>query len=191
MKKLMIAACAVAFAAAAQAASINWTSTAGVMGVGLTGLDGNGSYAAGGKAMKGNGTLTYTMAILSADGSTTLDSGITGTVAYNAFGTGFSMYGISTKADLAAGTTYQYEIVLNGTQADLRALGESGDWDYSDATVSATIKGTFEGKTGASAIASGVPTSWTVSGAVAVPEPTSGLILLLGVAGLALRRRRA
>ena len=32
---------------------------------------------------------------------------------------------------------------------------------------------------------------FTVSGTIAVPEPTSGLLMLLGVAGLALRRRRA
>jgi hypothetical protein len=31
-------------------------------------------------------------------------------------------------------------------------------------------------------------TAWT---AVTVPEPTSGLLLLLGVAGLALKRKRA
>ena len=37
---------------------------------------------------------------------------------------------------------------------------------------------------------SGNPGSWTYT-ANAVPEPTSGLLLLLGVAGLALRRRRA
>ena len=34
----------------------------------------------------------------------------------------------------------------------------------------------------------GVATSWQ---AAAVPEPTSGLLMLLGMAGLALRRRRA
>ena len=38
-----------------------------------------------------------------------------------------------------------------------------------------------------------VSAAWTASqmGVFNVPEPTSGLMLLLGVAGLALRRRRA
>ena len=33
--------------------------------------------------------------------------------------------------------------------------------------------------------------NWTAVGTAAVPEPTSGLLLLLGVAGLALKRKRA
>lgn len=37
----------------------------------------------------------------------------------------------------------------------------------------------------------GTGTPWTGTGYHAVPEPTSGLLLLLGVAGLALRRKRA
>ena len=35
---------------------------------------------------------------------------------------------------------------------------------------------------------SSTPTAWSTA---AVPEPTSGLLMLLGMAGLALRRRRA
>ena len=34
-------------------------------------------------------------------------------------------------------------------------------------------------------------TAWTSVGGSSVPEPTSGLLMLLGMAGLALRRRRA
>ena len=191
MKKLMIAACAVVFAAASQAALINWQSMDDVLGVTLTGLNGNGPYAAGGELAKDVSSLSYAMTIYTADGLTVLDDTINGTVDFAVFGAGFDVYGIETKAAISAGTDYQYKIVMNGTQSDLQALGEHGDWDYSAATVSATLTGTFEGATGSSTIDSAVPATWTISGAEAIPEPTSGLLLLLGVAGLALRRRRA
>lgn len=49
---------------------------------------------------------------------------------------------------------------------------------------------TWTSSTGAKVLGFGSQASatWT---AAAVPEPTSGLLMLLGVAGLALRRRRA
>ncbi len=52
------------------------------------------------------------------------------------------------------------------------------------------ISQTF-GETGNKMYAFGAQASNTAWQAVAVPEPTSGLMLLIGVAGLALRRRRA
>ena len=39
--------------------------------------------------------------------------------------------------------------------------------------------------------ADATPSPWSTATVGAVPEPTSGLLLLIGVAGLALRRRRA
>ena len=39
--------------------------------------------------------------------------------------------------------------------------------------------------------ASQTASNWTAIGGSSVPEPTSGLLLLLGMAGLALKRKRA
>ena len=53
------------------------------------------------------------------------------------------------------------------------------DLDYTVAGMGTTIFGAATGTTA---------TAWSTA---AVPEPTSGLLLLIGMAGLALRRKRA
>ena len=188
MKKLMIAFAVAAIAVTSQAAAIKWTTSGSLQGVGLTGLDGNSTYAADGAAMKNNSSLTYAFTFFT-EGTDTEVTTWNGTVSY---GTGVnSVSKGGTVSKLAASTTYDYTLVVSGTQADLQALGVKGDWDYSDATVSATVKGQLTTlKSGQTTFVQDIG-SWTVSGAVAAPEPTSGLLLLLGVAGLALRRRRA
>lgn len=190
MKKIILVIAAVAMATMAEAAAFKWQGTANQNGVALGALDGDGTYAAGGSSMKGNSTLAYVLNIY--DASDALLGSASGNVAWAATGPKFNVSG--TVADIDAWTVgsanYKYEIILTGTQSDMIAYTDA-KWDYSDATVSATLTGTFDGKTGAASIKTGAVSNWTVAGAVAVPEPTSGLLLLLGMAGLALRRKQA
>ena len=111
---------------------------------------------------------------------------------------------------VAAGTTYR----ASGSVADGLANGTSGsfyaviydassvagakNYIVSDAvTVSATAAGndvqlTFGAMAAPTAAANKfLNSSWTAVPSESVPEPTSGLLLLLGMAGLALRRKQA
>ena len=102
---------------------------------------------------------------------------------------------VATSVDVDAAkpsTEYEYILTITGTQSDLAARGKDGIYDYSGATMTAEIRGTVTTiSTGLTSFSSTTPTSWTVSGIEGVPEPTSGLLMLVGLAGLALRRKRA
>ena len=77
-----------------------------------------------------------------------------------------------TDAKLVAGNTYTFYYTLKD------AAGNTYKSDVKDMLAQADSTPTISIKPGA----------WT---AAPIPEPTSGLLLLLGVAGMALRRRRA
>ena len=118
----------------------------------------------------------------------------------------------STTFDAGSGkSSYTYKTVNSAGKADSRSvaissLAENGKLDVyyvilntnKDPNEYYTIADSLTGRADSGEISLGTNTSiaqsslatgWTQVGAV--PEPTSGLLMLLGMAGLALRRRRA
>ena len=186
MKKLIIALAAVVMAACANAAAWAWTSSGSVAVTpgGADPLSGANIYLFSGYAnsaaantakgnllaslREGNAISGYTQsAILSADGSLA-ESAFTGETG--------KLYAFAViLADDAAGNSYMFQSAnKNATGADVGTATLA--FDISSTTLKALdVTGTGAG--------------WYMT--AAAPEPTSGRLLLLGVAGLALKRKRA
>ena len=183
MKKLIVTACTIALAGVVQAASCSWGS-----GALRTAKDANGGWS--GTAVNAAGALvtmsiyyvdydTYTSLATASqkdlyDAYSTQAANLTG-VNKNASNT---IIGAITINDTDAAAGIQYAVVT-ATYTDAT---------YGDMFMATRAQTTFNSATqkgSATALISGVA-NWQ-----AVPEPTSGLLMLLGVAGLALKRRRA
>ena len=182
MKKLIVAAALVCAAAFAQAATVNW----GISNV----KDSSGNAPTAGWAVM----AFYTEV---GAGSSAIESAINSkTAASLAFDTQELKVSMSKgkygPADVAvvgiADTSKNYDfyfVVFNNadaTKADKYVMASALDLEYS------SLDGKFKG----SASFSGA--TWQdISGPTppVIPEPTTGLLVLLGVAGLALRRHRA
>lgn len=184
MKKLLMAMSAVAMAFGLNAATVDWKYK-------ITGAQGTEGYNSGYTVYLVN-AAAWDNATISAstfsDSSVVLDSttfgnasGRSGAKIYTTVGNASGQRSVVIDA-LADGSALDvYYIILNtGANPNEYLVANSdvltGHKDTEEAIIGSNISMT------ASEVSSG---TWT-----AVPEPTSGLLMLLGMAGLALRRRR-
>ena len=196
MKKMMFALVAVLAAGIVQAASINWGTGTAVKGIKS---DSDPTF---GTANAATGTLNIYVWLVD---QTTYNNTDVGTI-WDTYGSKLntasgSALGKSGTAGATAVTdglsfsdsqnTPYYGLVLVGLDTD-----KDGTLDYYIANKAESVVNTSGSGVNVLNLAknsgggSGAAiTGWT--SAQAVPEPTSGLLLLLGMAGLALRRKRA
>ena len=169
MKKLIIAAAVVCMAVVSQAASVSWTS--GTFTGGFKGPDD--------KTMKGLTTFTMTVSLYT-------DSGATSTPVVSSSSTpnGGGAY-MGTFSDVAADTDYWVKAIISGKDSNGK------DWTREAAlsAIHTPAQGTpiLSFMDGSNFVVTGQKWgAWTS----AAPEPTSGLMLLLGVGLMALKRKR-
>ena len=180
MKKLIVALAAIALGVAANAATVGWSLA--------TGANTYGNYAYQFFVIGQNGadSIATITALLDAGTSTdsyAFGSGLTSATA----GAGTVAAGASGKS-LDAGTYTSFFVLFD---SDAPTAGDKYVVVSGAANLTKTISPTTATVTFASGNANSIvsnPANWQTYG---VPEPTSGLLLLLGVAGLALRRKRA
>ena len=179
MKKLVVAAMAIAMGIAAQAANVNWNSGT----LYLPNPDGTWSTTKATSTTAGTWSLVVafydsTGADFAAGGALSDDS-ISALNALNGTATGFE-----------ASKNYYMSAVLTYTTDDYTFTKEFEKVAFSTKSTGATAANMqVDTVLATKMIDTTTPLGWTITSNV--PEPTSGLLLLLGVAGLALKRRRA
>ena len=177
MKKIICALAIAASAFAVNAASVNWSGLGGTL------------------ATTGDNPTTYSVYLIDSSVYASASDAITGIMGGNTAGV------LSSTSGIAAGTGFRfsvttgpmagtygagdvvnaYALILDGSAANAENYMTTA---AKDATVSAAGLAQFAYGSMASLTWNEVPTA-------DIPEPTSGLLLLLGVAGLALKRKRA
>ena len=185
MKKLLTAVAVVAIASVSSAATFDWAWTAKAGRL----YDGTGenNYAGTGYLINSASLSQATLLAAFYDTATTVDANY---LAGKALSTGtFSsgrMNGSSFTME-AASEFDAYFVVLSG---DGKGIYFSDTPTFNIQPVG-TSQATFASQKEYSSSFKTANAAYSGAGWYAVPEPTSGLLLLLGVAGLALKRKRA
>lgn len=188
MKKLMftaLVACAAAFSASAAEYQWGFSSDSSMLPDGSDYLD-------KGTAMLYLGTVTFADGAWNTSGATFLSSG--GMNDDYTFG-GLTQSGMASNSAVegTGGQTYTLILLSENSVSDL--AGFVGDGKYYYVSSGTSTSGYYLDGTDrvdfAKMINANAVTSWTEAKGGDVPEPTSGLLLLVGGAMLALRRKRA
>lgn len=182
MKKLVIAMAAAVLVISANAAAVKWST----------------KYEVGNGTIDGftSATVAYLIDATVLTQATIYDAVVGGktiaeAIGSNAVSSGAMSAGKITTQDLTVDATGSKTYYMALFDADLNAV-------YFSEQITKTLSNVgsqsyaFSGNSSINAIATNMSGFTSATGGwVAVPEPTSGLLMLLGMAGLALRRRRA
>ena len=177
MKKIMIALAAIATATVVNAAACSWTGAAIALRSGETATQYT-MYLLDASVTSASDMAT----LLSAGDTSKLAAATVETTTGIAVGTTAARWSKTGFGNFTAGNEYTfYTVIFNNAVAD------------ADAYMITAEKTATAPDSGSLAMAFGTQASntWNEMSSSSVPEPTSRLLLLLGVAGLALKRKRA
>ena len=183
MKKLIIAMAVVCTAVFAHAAAANWKASAKDMYNG-TGSTADSALFSGTAYLFDAGVTSQAALFAILEGGTAIGSSTAGYVASLTFADGAAPAVSFANGEQSGGSYTYYFVVVDGDNAYFS--NEKAVTANATATAKAIAFGSQSGSSALPAAGFQGAGAWS-----SVPEPTSGLLMLLGMAGLALRRRRA